>query len=243
MKLPNLDNEKEIRIFILQTAGIFIIVFTVFVVMAAILGLIPNDLTTNDSSTRNLENSRQNGLHPEVETGDEYVRGRIFENSQRDRERQDGIENGDLVAVTIPGYISIPTIGLDWKIEDPESAHIDTLNDALDRGPVYYPGSGYVEQGNIFVFGHSSYLPIVNNKAYKAFNDIQKLKVGDEIEISASGGVKYIYSVEKVELVDADEELIDLSKPGRRLTLSTCNVFGQKSDRWVVDAVFKEVKS
>jgi len=42
-----------------------------------------------------------------------------------------------------------------------------------------------------------------------------------------------------VRLTTAQEELVDLSpRGGKRLTLSTCNSFGQKSERWVVEASF-----
>jgi LPXTG-site transpeptidase (sortase) family protein len=121
----------------------------------------------------------------------------------------------------------------------PNSPDIGVLDSALEKGAVYYPGSGVVEQGNIFIFGHSSSLPVVINQAYKTFNGIEKTRVGDEIIIYDRSGKKFTYEIERVYQANAETAFIDLSRSGRRLTISTCNSFGSKSDRWVVDAVLK----
>ena len=73
---------------------------------------------------------------------------------------------------------------------------------------------------------------------YRAFNRISELKEGDSISVFG-GGKEYKYKVSKVRQTDASEEVIDLSpKNGTRLTLSTCDTFGKKSARWVVEADF-----
>src|SRR3989344_3516517 len=51
---------------------------------------------------------------------------------------------------------------------------------SVKKGVVRYPGSGYLnETSNIFLFGHSTSLTNVRNKAYEAFNDLGKLNIGD----------------------------------------------------------------
>ena len=83
--------------------------------------------------------------------------------------------------------VEIPAIDLNVSIENPESTSVAILDDALTRGAVRYPTSAKLgEEGNVILFGHSSYLPIVNNSAFKAFNDIQKLKEGDRIIYSVA---------------------------------------------------------
>ncbi|OGG58184.1 hypothetical protein A3C86_00805 [Candidatus Kaiserbacteria bacterium RIFCSPHIGHO2_02_FULL_49_16] len=146
----------------------------------------------------------------------------------------------------LPEHISAPSIGLDLIVQNPATRDIPTLDTALQNGPVRYIDSAKLgEKGNILIFAHSSHLPVVRNQMYKAFNRINELKVGDSITISGgstsltTGGTDYIYSVTKVRLTDANEEIIDLSKTnGTRLTLSTCDTFGKKSARFVVEADF-----
>lgn len=138
----------------------------------------------------------------------------------------------------IPTRIVIPIIGIDAPIVTAENRSFDTLNTALRRGVVHYPGSaGPGEQGNMFLFGHSSALPIVHNKAYTAFNRLSELKIGEIIRIQ-SGKQEYWYRVRAVAVRQADDSSIDLGAEQRVLTLSTCNVIGAKEDRFVVEAEF-----
>lgn len=139
----------------------------------------------------------------------------------------------------VPAKLTIASIGLDLAIQNPETRDMHELDEALKYGPVRYVDSAKLnEKGNMFVFAHSSHLPIVHNQMFKAFNRINELKEGDLITIEG-GGEKHIYRVSVVRLTDANEEMIDLS-PTRepKLTLSTCDNFGGKTSRWVVEADF-----
>ncbi|MCI0619784.1 sortase [Candidatus Wolfebacteria bacterium] len=137
-----------------------------------------------------------------------------------------------------PVRIMIDAIGIDVTVLNPESQDIAVLDEALLEGAVRYPGSANLEEeGNVFLFGHSSYLPRVINPSFKAFNGIQRLESGDIIR-ARSRSDEYIYRVTSVKLVDANEAWVDLSRTGRKLTLSTCDSFGQKQDRFVVEAEF-----
>src|SRR3989344_2509784 len=94
-----------------------------------------------------------------------------------------------------------------------------------------------VENSNIFLCGHSTSLTNVRNKAYEAFNDLGKLNIGDVIKIYANDKV-YEYSVVSMSLAKADDALVTFSNEKKMLTLSTCNTFGKKEDRFVVTAVY-----
>ena len=112
------------------------------------------------------------------------------------------------------------------------------LDEALKTGSVHYPGSGNLEDtSNLFLFGHSSYLPDIINDAYTAFNGMQDLEDGDIIRVQ-SATHEYFYTVDFVELEDANDEWVELSNTEKKLTLSTCNTFGRKQDRYVVEAQF-----
>jgi LPXTG-site transpeptidase (sortase) family protein len=140
----------------------------------------------------------------------------------------------------LPSHIEIPAIGRVAIVSNPTSTVIADLDKELLKGAVRYPTSAKLgEEGNVILFGHSSYLPIVGNEAYKTFNGIQKLVAGDEVRVSSEGRV-YIYRVRNVLRKSAEDDGIPLAVTGKVLTLSTCDSFGKKSDRFVVTADFVE---
>ena len=135
-----------------------------------------------------------------------------------------------------PVRIVVKAVGIDVKVSNPASTAIDALDQALLSGAVRYPTSaGLGVQGTVLVFGHSSYLPIVRNQSYKAFDGIQNLKTGDTISVY-SGAHEYRYGVVGVKLADANQDIIELPQTGQHLTLVTCNSFASKSNRFVVTA-------
>lgn len=160
------------------------------------------------------------------------------------REVEEVLESG-AHTVTVPAQtpenplrVKAPSIGLDERIENPESSDIAVLDRALLKGAVRYPQSARLgEEGNVLLFGHSSYLRTTLNSAYKSFNDIQKLRTGDTISVY-SNTAEFRYRVTSVRHAKAEEDFIDLGRNGKRLTLVTCNSFGTKSDRFIVEAEF-----
>ncbi|MEO6536603.1 MAG: sortase [Candidatus Paceibacterota bacterium] len=143
----------------------------------------------------------------------------------------------------LPTKIEIPTIKLSVSVSNPDSTDVQVLDNALLKGAVRYPTSAKLgEQGNVIIFGHSSYLPLVNNQNFKAFDGIQDLKQGDQITVTGNGHV-YVYSVSTVVKASATEDSIPLTVDGSKLTLATCNSFGHKSDRFVVTANLVETHS
>lgn len=135
----------------------------------------------------------------------------------------------------LPIRVEIPSVDVAADISNPRSTSTAVLNDHLDRAAVRYPYSGRAGNGNMFLFGHSSYLPVVQNQAYKTFNGIQNLNPGDAVYIYAEN-YRYTYTVRSVELVDKDTELVTFGNNSTMLTLSTCNSFGQDTERYVVKA-------
>jgi LPXTG-site transpeptidase (sortase) family protein len=136
---------------------------------------------------------------------------------------------------TVPSRVSIPSVGIDADVKVPASIDVPTLDALLARGAVYYPGSGAIEGGNIFIFGHSSNWSIVQNQAYKTFNNLDDLAAGDLIYLSGEGW-QATYEVESVRVAPDSEVLVSFGGSARRLTLSTCNTFGLKEERIVVEA-------
>jgi len=153
-----------------------------------------------------------------------------------------GANTADVVAPSeYPTNITIPTLGLSVKVANPVSSDAATLDSELLKGAVRYPGSGQLgEKGkNVVVFAHSSYLPVVHNLAYKAFDDIQKMKPGEKIYVTG-GDRTYVYAVEGVYQANTTSGNIPLEVEGNKLTLITCDSFATKSDRYVVTAALVE---
>jgi LPXTG-site transpeptidase (sortase) family protein len=139
-------------------------------------------------------------------------------------------------AAEAPIRIVAATIGMDVEIENPGTTDIGVLDDALLRGAVRWPTSAMLGvEGTVFLFGHSSYLPVVYNQAYKAFNKIQDLKTGETLSVY-SATHEYRYAVTGVRLADASEDVIELPQSGKQLILVTCDSFGRKTSRFVVTA-------
>ncbi len=158
----------------------------------------------------------------------------------------DAVANMPVPAVVVeePVKIEIPAISLASTIANPATTDIETLDKLLLKGAVRYPTSAELgETGNIVLFGHSSYLPIVGNQAYKTFDGIQKLVAGDDILLYSADAV-HTYRVRSVSKESAEGDAgIPLSVTGKVLTLVTCNSFATKSDRFVVTADFVESHS
>ncbi|OYV27545.1 MAG: hypothetical protein B7W98_01560, partial [Parcubacteria group bacterium 20-58-5] len=129
-------------------------------------------------------------------------------------------------------------------IANPTTTDANVLDEYLLKGAVRYPTSARLgETGNVVLFGHSSYLPVVGNQAYKTFDGIQKLVAGDVVTVS-SAGTAYMYRVRSMEKESAASNAgIALDVTGRVLTLVTCNSFATKSDRFIVTADFVESHS
>jgi LPXTG-site transpeptidase (sortase) family protein len=197
--------------FIAWFSGIFFVVFSALY----LLGLIPSELIGGQNSILDQEIIAEGDI-PQIEA-------------------QTGVKreyHGEF-----PTRIKIPSIGVNALVLKPRSTEAAELDTQLTKGAVYYPGSGLLADGNVFIFGHSTNWKVVNNPAYKTFNGVQNLVSGDEIFVTGTDKT-YVYKVSSVTLANNDEVWVDLSGDEKRLTLSTCNSFGKKQERYVVEAQY-----
>ncbi len=150
---------------------------------------------------------------------------------------------GNVEEPVLPSAIYIKKLDRTIPVLNPDSRDVAALDAALLNGAVRHPDSAALSQdGNIFILGHSSYLPTVLNKNFQAFNGIQDLKWGDIIEVTSAGNI-YTYEVDKVFKASADNLTVPIAGEGRRLTLATCNSFGSKDDRFIVEAKAVDVRA
>lgn len=135
--------------------------------------------------------------------------------------------------------ILIPDIGVAAPIVFPGSTGLNVLNEALLEGVVHYPGSSLPgEEGTVFLFGHSTGLRVVQNKNFEVFNRLSELDAGDIIRLRY-GGREHWYRVRSVKIEKADAAIVDLRSSGERLlVLSTCRIFGEIDERFIVTAEF-----
>lgn len=138
----------------------------------------------------------------------------------------------------LPLTLAAPSVGINTQVYNPATTSNDVLNNYLLKGAVRYPGSGLPGgSGNVFIFGHSTGYKVVHNQAFKTFVGLDKLKVGDPIYVDSSDN-QYLYKVLDVKLETADQALVVFNTKNNMLTLSTCDVFGEKSDRYVAEAQY-----
>jgi len=194
--------------------GITLVIFIVTYTLLALLGFVPEQFKFVSIKAPTTQTQNQDDQNPSDDIVDKNL---------------------------IPSKVEIPKIGVSSVIGTPQNVDVASLDTALTKGAVYYPGSGTLQGGNMFLFGHSTNWKVVNNAAYKTFNDLDKLQVGDEILLT-SGDKKYVYIVQNVKLASENDAFVDFASNGRMLTISTCDTFGRKQDRWVVEAEFKEVQ-
>jgi len=190
----------------------FVSTFIVLFVLLYSAGLVPGSIKSNDNDSLRV-------LWDKAQKGDV--------NSQPDQ---------TAVVTENPTRIVISNIGVDVSVSNPNTTDIKTLDQYLLKGAVHYPGSGFLGLGNMFIFAHSAEAYVIlNNKNLKAFDKLQNLKEGDTIEVYGSSKV-HVYAVSSVSLVDENKALVEFDNQRNMLTLSTCNTFGAKSDRYVVEA-------
>lgn len=172
---------------------------------------------------------------PEPKTGDSATDELTVETSATSTP-SDSAPVVPVTATAKPVALKIASLNREVAVLNPETRDIIELDAQLLKGVVRHPDSALLgEEGNVVILGHSSYLPNVMNKNFQALNGIQKMKWGDTIELESDGTI-YTYRVEKVYQAKASGVTIPTDVTGKRLTLVTCNSFGSKEDRFIVEA-------
>lgn len=236
----------------LHFIGYFSGIFLITVLLLAIFRLLPSELQENSEGNSFVESVEHSAL--EILQGSESNKN-ITTTSNNNTNANNTIQNNKNNQVSqnpifTATRLYIPIIDVNTVIRNPVSDSIKTLDYELTQGAVRYPGSGTVGSGNMFLFGHSTSFSVVQNKAYKVFNELKTLNAGDEIYVDAYAKLPtgstiyrtYVYKVRDVTKVNKDETLIKFDTTQNMITLSTCNSFGAKTDRYVVQADFVQVK-
>jgi LPXTG-site transpeptidase (sortase) family protein len=145
------------------------------------------------------------------------------------------------VPLETPLSIEISGYEVNARIEAPLSNDTKVLDDALARGPVYYPGSGLPGSNNVLIFGHSTTFNVVINKSFAVFNNLKDVQPGTLIYVKTQSAV-HIYKTRDVKRVSKYTSWIQFKSNTPMLTLATCDSFGKASDRWVLEADYVGVR-
>ncbi len=135
---------------------------------------------------------------------------------------------------TANAILDIPKISVNapiaWNAVEPES-----YQKLLD-GVVHYKGTALPGQnGNVFIYGHSSYYAWVNSSYKDVFALLDKLSVGDKIYIRYNS-VTYTYEVIDSKVISPNKIEVLKSTGESIVTLMTCVPIGTNLNRLVVTA-------
>ncbi len=117
------------------------------------------------------------------------------------------------ISVNNPDSISIPSVGLNLQVIQGGIKNREWI--LSDDKALYLPTSGKIGEGyNTIIYAHSR---------EKLFGNLEKIKVGDVINISDSKGQKFGYSVFSIESVDPTDIDKLYSQEKDIVTLFTCD--------------------
>lgn len=225
--------------------GTFFLVFTLSYIVLLAVDFLPEPVTKTEESKSGTDQESSKESASELDTEDVEavdVSGDDISALEIESTSTEDLAVNDSEAVK-PIRIAIAKIDKDIAVLNPTSRTIADLDEALLGGVVRHPDSATLAQeGNVFILGHSSYLPKVFNKNFQAFNGIQNLEWGDVIEVYSEDSV-YKYQVVKVYRAKANDVTVPIAGTGKMLTLATCNSFGSTDDRYIVEAKQIEVET
>ena len=205
--------------------GSFFIVFTILYGILFVIDFLP------EAPEATLEAAPITGTGPAVMTQEVTDEAVSEENTEIEIDEVEVVATPDL-----PTSMYIERLEKTIDVLNPQSRTIADLDNALLSGVVRHPDSATPNiDGNVFILGHSSYLPSVLNRNFQAFNGIQNLQWGDTITLT-SDSVVYTYRVEKVYKAKASDITVPIAGDEKLLTIATCNSFGSTDDRYIVEA-------
>ncbi len=146
--------------------------------------------------------------------------------------------------------IVIPKIGKNIPLLDIKQKKVDWIDelnnifmDELENGVIRYPGSAKPgENGNAFIFGHSSNFPWVDGDYNDVFALLDKVSFDDEVVVYY-GQEKYVYKIRTKDVIrPGDVSVLKNKQDKSQLTLMTCWPIGTTLNRLVLTADLIEIK-
>lgn len=137
----------------------------------------------------------------------------------------------------IPERIYIPKISVEAPVIISQSLDEKDLQDDLERGVIYLPGSTALnENGTMVIMGHSSAYPWYSGNYGSIFALLNKLDIGDEFTVF-SKNKSFIYRVESKEIKAPKDLIFQKDKNNSVLYLVSCWPINTAWKRLVVKTV------
>lgn len=138
-----------------------------------------------------------------------------------------------------PNQLKIASLGIEAPIIYVDESTEERFQTALKDGVVHFPGTALPgEDGNVYIFGHSSDYTWSQGEYKNIFALLPKIKPGDSILISDALGQLFTYSVTGTLVVSPKETGVLDQQAGkvRMLTLQTSYPLGTALRRFIVQA-------
>ena len=167
-----------------------------------------------------------------------FIYGPIFKEEFRYRTTWTPPQEKEIIPVSEDFGLIIPKIGVNAKVfPNVDSNNPNEYLPILTQGAAHAKGSVLPgEEGNIFIFAHSSDTPLNITQYNAVFYLIGKLKTGDEIVVHYNY-MRYLYEVIDKKIIPP-EVMSDYFRGfgGKTLTLQTCFPPGTSVNRLLVIA-------
>jgi LPXTG-site transpeptidase (sortase) family protein len=140
-----------------------------------------------------------------------------------------------------PNELTIESLNIRAPVVYAEEQDERVYQKALRSGVVHYPGTAMPgEDGNAYIFGHSSDYPWAKGAYKNIFASLPKIRIGEEVKISNQAGTVYVYIVrESFSASASDTYLLSQDRSKKTLTLQTSYPVGTSLKRWIVIADIK----
>lgn len=145
--------------------------------------------------------------------------------------------------VAEPNRLIIPMLGIDAPVlygQRTDEAHFQEL---LQQGVVHFPGTVFAgQEGNVYIFGHSSDLPWVKGEYKTVFALLPKIQPDAIILLSNNEGRQFKYKVRSTKVVQpSDLSVLSQETSGKKiLSVQTSYPVGTALKRFVVIAELVE---
>lgn len=170
-------------------------------------------------------------------------------------EKLNHVRGDDNIAINIEitpyeNRIVIPKIGKNIPLIDVEDRTVQNVKELeevfmkeLENGIVRYPGSAKPgNEGNAFIFGHSSNFPWLEWKYNDVFALLDNVVFGDEI-IAYYDQKKYVYKVTQKKVIrPGDTSVLEKVEGKKQISLMTCWPVGTTLNRMIVIGELVEVQ-
>ena len=137
-----------------------------------------------------------------------------------------------------PNFLTIASLNIEAPIVYIDQVGETAFQAGLKNGVVHYPGTAEPGQnGNCYIFGHSSDYIWSNGKYKTVFTLLPRIKIGDKIAVSDKQGHVFTYVAKQTKVVaPTDLQYLNQDYGKKILTLQTSYPIGTALKRFIVIA-------